>query len=423
MLIGYLVSQYPAASHTFIRREIDELRLRGINVQTFSVRRPEPNECRTKRDNSALQETFYLLPIPVMPLVAAHIGAICTRPAAYLSVAGLALKHRAPGVRALIWAFFHFAESIVLAGELKRRRIQHLHNHFANSGATVGLLASTFLGLPWSVTLHGVSETDYPAGLLLGKKVEAAQFVACVSHFGRAQAMRVTPPDHWHKLCIVRCGLDLTAVPEYRLQSLTSRPRIICVGRLSPEKGQIGLLAAFAAIQAQGIEAELVLVGDGPERPCIEEKIQEFGLGPNVKLKGRLDEKTTLLEIAVSDLLVLPSFMEGLPIVLMEAMAVGVPVVATRIAGIPELIMDEKEGLLFRPADWCDLAQKITRLLRDGELRRAVTRAARVKVQAEFEIGCSVRPLLARFGGSEPFSEASSTATELKTSFDQPVPG
>ena len=224
--------------------------------------------------------------------------------------------------------------------------------------------------------LHGVSETDYPAGLLLGKKIEAAQFVACVSHFGRAQAMRVTSPDHWRKLFIVRCGLNLLAVPEYHLQPSRARPRIICVGRLSPEKGQIGLLEAFAAVQAQGIDAELVLVGDGPERSCIEKRIHQLGLGLGITLKGRLDEETTLLEIASSDLLVLPSFMEGLPIVLMEAMALGVPVVATRVAGIPELIMDEKEGLLFRPADWCDLAQKITRLLRDEPLRRDVARAA-----------------------------------------------
>jgi colanic acid/amylovoran biosynthesis glycosyltransferase len=422
MLIGYLVSQYPAASHTFIRREIDELRLRGLNVQTFSVRRPGPSERRTERDHSAFKETFYLLPVSVISLVAAHVAAIGTRPAAYFCVAALALKHRAPGFRALIWAFFHFAESIVFARELKRRRIQHLHNHFANSGATVGLLTSTFLGLPWSMTLHGVSETDYPAGLLVGRKIEAAQFVACVSHFARAQAMRVTSPDHWRKLFIVRCGLNLSAVPEYRLPSPRVRSRIICVGRLSPEKGQIGLLEAFSAIQAQGIEAELVLVGDGPERSRIERKVHELGLAPAVTLRGRLDEETTLLEIATSDLLVLPSFMEGLPIVLIEAMALGVPVVATHVAGIPELVMDEREGLLFRPGDWRDLAQKITRLLRDGELRRDLSKAARAKVEAEFEIGCAVGPLLARFQGTGLFAKTLSPVTEVNPTVNCPVP-
>jgi colanic acid/amylovoran biosynthesis glycosyltransferase len=405
MVIGYLVSQYPAASHTFIRREIDELRLRGLDIQTFSVRRPEPSECRSERDYSAFQQTFYVLPVSGIPLVAAHIAAIFTRPAAYFCVVALAFRHRPPGVRAAIWAFFHFAESIVLARELNRRRIQHLHNHFANSGAIVGLLASAFLRLPWSMTLHGISETDYPAGLLLGKKIEAAQFVACVSHFGRAQGMRVTSPSQWRKLFIVRCGLNLSALPEYHLRPSSARLRIICVGRLSPEKGQIGLLEAFADVPAQGIDAELVLVGDGPERSSIERKIHELGLSPCITLKGRLDEKSTLLEIASSDLLVLPSFMEGLPIVLIEAMALGVPVIATRVAGIPELIMDEKEGLLFRPADWGDLTQKITRLLRDEDLRRDLASAARAKVETEFEIGCAVAPLLAHFQDAKQCSQ------------------
>jgi len=197
---------------------------------------------------------------------------------------------------------------------------------------------------------------------------------------------------------------------------------LICVGRLSPEKGQIGLLEAFAAIQAQGIKAELVLVGDGPERFRIEKKVNELGLGPGVTLKGRLDEQTTLLEIATSDLLVLPSFIEGLPIVLMEAMALGVPVVATRVAGIPELITDEKEGLLFRPADWRDLAQKITRLLRDGALRQDLSRAARAKVEADFEIGCAVGPLLARFQATETFARTPSTLTPKKPAVNRPAP-
>jgi len=344
----------------------------------------------------AVQETFYILPVTVATVLGAHGSAICARPLAYFRTARLALKHRAPGVRAFLWALFHFAESVILARELRRSRIQHLHNHFANSGANVGLLATAFLGLPWSLTLHGVSETDYPAGLLLGQKIEAAQFVACASHFGRAQAMRTTCPEHWHKLSVVRCGLKLAAMP-CRVPPSNAPPRVICVGRLSPEKGHLGLLEAFARVVGEGIEAQLVLVGDGRERPRIEQKIGELGLRQCVALKGRLDEESTLAEIAISDLLVLPSFMEGLPVVLMEAMALRVPVIAPRLAGIPELVVDEKEGLLFRPADWNDLFEKITRLLRDEQIRRDVAMAARAKVEAEFEIGSAVRPLLAYF--------------------------
>lgn len=400
MRIGYLVSQYPAASHTFIRREVEALRRRGLTIDTFSIRRPAANERASTEDVAAYQSTWYVLPIAFGALCSAHLGALLRRPGAYFRVLRLALRHRAPGLRAWLWSLFHFAEGIVLARELRRRDIRHLHNHFANAGANVGLLASQFLGLPWSLTLHGISETDYPAGLLLAEKIKHAQFVACVSWFGRAQAMRITPPDQWPKLFVSRCGLDLAAVARH--VSIERRPdaphRIVCVGRLSAEKGHLGLLEAFAGVRAK-TEAELVLVGDGPERPLIEAEAARLGIAPFVVFRGRLSEPDTLAEIGQADLLVLPSFMEGLPIVLMEAMALGVPVAAARVAGVPELIDDEREGLLFRPSDWSDLQDAMAGLLADDGLRARLSAAAVEKVRGEFDIERAIEPLLARFGG------------------------
>jgi glycosyltransferase involved in cell wall biosynthesis len=396
MRVGYLVSQYPAVSHTFIRREIDALRVRGVPIETFSVRRPRAEECVSARDRAAFEETCYLLPPNPATLLLAHGTALFNRPVSYLRVLCLALRHRVPGLRALVWALFHFAEAILLAREVERRRIEHLHNHFANAGANVGLLVARFLQLPWSLTLHGVSETDYPAGPLLGAKIEAARFVACVSHFGRAQAMRAVPPEHWHKLFVVRCGLNLEQLPRRQPRSVM-RPRVVCVGRLSREKGHVGLLEAFAMVRARGIDAQLVLVGDGPERARIQHRIAALGLHDCVALKGLLDEEQTLAQIANSDALVLPSFMEGLPIVLMEAMALGTPVIATRVAGIPELVVEEQEGLLFSPADWNELAELLARLLTDPRLRERLGKTARAKIEAQFEIGRTVEPLLACF--------------------------
>lgn len=395
MRIAYLVSQYPAPSHTFIRREVEALRARGLDIRTFSVRPPSLAE-RTVDDAVAFAETTYLLPMQLGRLLAAHLSAIGYRPLAYLSVLRLALGHRAPGVRALLWSLFHFAEAIVLAHALRRDGIDHLHNHFANAGATVGLLATRFLNMPWSLTLHGISETDYPAGLLLARKIAAARFVACVSWFGRAQAMRITPPKHWPKLSIVRCGL---ALPPMRATGhpASDEPRIVCVGRLSPEKGHEGLLDALAILHARDLRARLVLVGDGPSRASIEAHAASLQLGGSVVFAGRLGERDTLAEIAAASILVLPSFMEGLPIVLMEAMALGVPVVASRVAGVPELVDDEVEGLLFRPSDWTDLADKIARMLTDEAMRDGARRRARVKVERDFEIGAAVDPLIALF--------------------------
>jgi glycosyltransferase involved in cell wall biosynthesis len=391
--IAYVVSQYPASSHTFISREIEAVRAAGLHIETFSIRRPSDAELRADRDRLAYASTSYVLPARPGKVLAAHVGALMRGPARYASALALALRHRAPGVRALIWAGFHFVEAVMLAHELRKRRIDRVHNHFANAGATVGMLAARIIGVPWSLTLHGISETDYPAGLTLSDKVAFADFVACVSWFGRAQAMRITAPRFWPKMRIVRCGLDLPALDPLRTPGRTAAD-IVCVGRLSPEKGHLGLLDACAALSHDGLDVDLVLVGDGPDRASIEERIAQLGLQARVRLVGRLDEAGTLARIASSKLLVLPSFMEGLPIVLMEAMALGVPVVASRVAGVPELIEDGLEGLLFRPGDWDDLAAKMRSLLNGEVARDAMVARARAKVEREFDVVRAVRPLL-----------------------------
>lgn len=401
MRIAYLVSQYPAASHTFIRREIAALRAKGVSIDTFSIREPSESERVSPADRAEYESTFYVLPFDLGRVLTAHTGALGQHPVRYLKTLGLALQHRVPGVKALAMSLAHFGEAILLARELERRKISHVHNHFANSGANVGYLATRFLGLPWSLTLHGISETDYPAGVLLPAKLQAANFAACVSHFGRAQAMRTVDPSHWSKFMIVRCALDLSALPQ-RSSVTRARPRLVCVGRLSPEKGHIGLLEAFAAARARGADAELVLVGDGPDREAIERKIDALGMGGHVVMRGRLSEPDTLASIAESDALVLASFMEGLPVVLMEAMALGLPVIAPRVAGVPELVEDGVHGLLFAPSAWNELADCVYKLASDAGLRAKLASANRAKVEAEFEIGQAVSPLEQRFGAAQP---------------------
>ena len=396
MRLAYLTSQYPAASHTFIRREIEALRARGAEIETFSVRSPAADEAQAEADREEAQKTYYILLQSARDFLAAHLGALLTGPGQYLRTLVLALGHRAPGARGLLLAFAHFAESVLLARELKRRRVQHLHNHFANSAATVGLLASRFLGIGWSFTMHGISETDYPAGLLLGRKIEAARMVACVSYFGRAQGMRLVSSNHWDKMHVVRCGLPFDRLP-LRVAGRKNTETLICVGRLSPEKGQAGLLRAFAQLRERHEDVRLRLVGDGPDRNALEALAAELGLTDRLTFLGRLNENDTLAEIAESDLLVLPSFMEGLPIVLMEAMALGVPVVASRVAGIPELVEDESAGLLFAPSDWGGLARCIERLLTDGPLRKSLAEQGKRKVLAEFDAQASAKVLTGLF--------------------------
>ena len=397
--LAFLTSQYPAASHTFIRREVEALRALGWNIDTFSIRRPGADETASAADKAEADGTFYLLKQSPGAFLAAHASTLLSRPGRYLSTLKLALGHRAPGARGLFLGFAHFAESVLLARELKTRRTTHLHNHFANSAATVGLLASRLIGIRWSFTMHGISETDYPAGLMLGRKIEAAEFVACVSWFGRAQGVRLVGQDHWSKIHVIRCGLPFDRIPLKSPTEANTRT-IICVGRLSPEKGQAGLLRALAKLRATQPELRLRLVGDGPDRAALESLAKELELSDAVVFAGRLPEDDTLAEIARADLLVLPSFMEGLPIVLMEAMAVGVPVIASRVAGIPELVEDDVTGLLFTPSDWDELASRIDFLLGNEAVRDRLAERAKAKVAADFDTRKSAEQLATLFSSS-----------------------
>ncbi len=367
--VAYLVSDYHAPSHTFIRREIAAVRAQGVDVLAFSI--------RPGGDTDAHVE--HILGRSPLAYAGAIGWAFFTRPRRFLAGWRLALRHRPPGLKALLWSQFHFVEAMLLARLLHRGGATRLHNHFANSGATVGLIAAGFAQLPWSLTLHGISETDYPAGLLLADKIERAAFVACASYFMRAQAMRVVAAVHWRKMTVVRCGIDLAALPPPAPNREAGPARIVCVGRLSPEKGYFGLLDALAATPAAKEAAELVIVGDGPVAEA-----DELGLSGSIRFTGALSESDTLAEIARADILVLPSLMEGLPVVLIEAMALGRPVLASRVAGIPELVEEGQAGYLFTPSDWDDLARRLGALLDARARWPQMGRAGRDRVEAEF---------------------------------------
>lgn len=208
--------------------------------------------------------------------------------------------------------------------------------------------------------------------------------------------MRAAGPTFWEKMIITRCGVELEAMPE-KAREKRDALRVVSVGRLHPEKGQVGLLKAFRAALDQDLNAELYLVGDGPFRQTVTRVIERLGLEEHVTLLGSMAEHDTLKEVAKADLFVMSSLMEGLPVCLMEALALEVPVIAPRLSGIPELVVHGETGLLSTPADWAELAERIVELGRDPERGRALARRGRQKVEEEFDINRAVEPLLERF--------------------------
>jgi colanic acid/amylovoran biosynthesis glycosyltransferase len=411
--IAYLTSQYPAPSHTFVAREIAALERRGWRIEVFSIR-PGDSQSRPSPLREVAQ-TYCVLQQRPHTFAFAHLTWILTHPHRYFRTARFALAHRAPGFRSLLLAAAHFAEAAALARELNRRGCVHLHNHFANSAATVGLLAAKLAGIGWSFTMHGISETDYPAGLLLGEKIKSADWVACASWFMRAQGLRTIAPSDWGKLQVIRCGVSLEQLRfTPRKQPNVTTGALICVGRLSPEKAHAGLFEAFLAISRKHPSARLRLIGDGPCRLELVELAARLGLSAHIDFLGACPEEDTLAQIAHSDLLVLPSLLEGLPVVLMEAMAQGVPVVAPRLAGIPELVDHGATGLLFTPSDWDDLATQIIRLLNDGALRASIAIRAREKIENEFDIQNSSEALSRKFLASRDKLRSSPPSLTLR---------
>lgn len=395
MTIAYLTSEYPAPSHTFIRREIAALRARGAEIHTFSVRAPHHGTRFSAHDEAERAGTFYILSDKREAVLEA-LREIAKRPLRSLRTLALAYRHRVPGVRSLVYSAIYFTEALCLARALEAKGAQHLHNHFANPSAIVGLLASKHLGLGFSFTVHGVSEFDGDAGALLPAKVAEADFVVCITSYTRSQIMRFVPPEEWQKLILSRCGVDVDSIPE-RVPEPDARKRLISVARLAPEKGVHGALDAFALIRERGVDAELHLIGDGPLRNSLIARCRELGIQDDVIFHGQLSDVEVFHELKQADVFFLASLMEGLPIVLMEALAAGVPVVAPTIAGIPELITDGETGLLYPASDSEALAEQLTRLVNDPGLGARLAARGRRRLIERHSLATAIEPLLQVF--------------------------
>lgn len=396
--IAYLTSEYPKVSHTFIQREAEGVRDHGLDIITCSVRKPRPDDLTGPEEEAAYRSTFYILASAKNPLtlVGAHLGLLARAPGRYFRALALAWRTSAPGLRALLYQLFYFAEAGVLTQHLQRQGAAHLHTHFANSGCSVAMLTSELSGIPFSFMMHGPSEFFETDRWRLDEKVARARFVTCISHFCRSQLMLFSDQAHWPKLHIVHCALN----PDLYDRPAADRPsgkHILFIGRLSGVKGAPILLDALAALHPRHQNIHLTFVGDGPERPELEAKTAALGLSNAVTFAGFRSQGEVADYLAKTDVFALPSFAEGLPVVLMEALASRVPVVTTRIAGIAELVEDGVNGYLVPPGDIDSLVDRLERLLEDPEARTRMGDAGRQAVTAEFDIRTETARLSALF--------------------------
>ncbi len=347
--VAYLVNQYPKVSHSFIRREIRALEGLGVAVDRYAVRGWN-DPIADPADSEERGRTRYLLEEGFSGLVLDVLRTFARAPGAFLRAALLAVRLARRADRSLPYHLVYLAEACRLHAWMLATRATHLHAHFGTNAAEVALLAHALGGPPYSFTVHGPEEFDRPGALHLREKVASAAFVVAISSYGRSQLFRWSDLRDWPRIKVVHCGLDAGFLARDG-GNPPAAPRFVCVGRLCEQKGQLLLVEAVSRLAREGLPVELVLAGDGEMRAQIEAAMVEHGVKDRIRITGWISGAEVAAEIVAARALVLPSFAEGLPVVVMEAMALSRPVVSTFVAGIPELVRPGIEGWLVPPGD------------------------------------------------------------------------
>ena len=376
--IAYLLSQYPAVNHVFMLREVCFLRKLGLDIRVASIRNPDRDPgLMTTAEQEETRSTYYVKSSGLSRLVAAHAQTFVSRSSHYIRGLAGALRNDR------LYGLFYFAEAVAVGHWMRRHELSHVHSHFAS---TVAVLVARIFPVTLSITFHGPAEFQDPAGSRLAEKVHASLFCCAISQYGVSQLMYACGHSEWPKLELTTLGVDPQVFAPRSFRPNPSPFQIVCVGRLAPVKGQHLLIEAIAALVKEGRHIRLSFAGDGPDRIALCQDVENRGLTDYLSFEGNVNQDKLLDLYRESDALVLSSFAEGLPVVLMEAMAMEIPCVAPWVNGIPEIVTHETDGLLVPPGHADALARAIGRLMDDEELRRTLGQKARLKILEEFDL-------------------------------------
>ena len=370
MKIAYFVNQYPKVSHSFIRREINALEKQGIEVVRYALR-TDASELVDKEDKRELEKTRYLLNQPFIYFIQAFFLLLIKNPLKFINAFTAIFKLGWKSDRGLLRHFIYFLEACLLAKWSIASEATHIHAHFGTNSATVVMLAHILGGPPYSFTVHGPEEFDKPEFISIREKIKHSAFVVAISSFGKSQLYRWIEHDQWWKVKVVHCGLE-EAFYNIDIKPAKQNKKIVCVGRLCEQKGQLLLVEAAVKLIKEGEDIQLTLAGDGPMRADIEALIDKHDIADHIEITGWVSSDRVRQELLDSTALVLPSFAEGLPVVIMEAMALARPVVTTYIAGIPELVIPNENGWLMPAGSLDSLVSTIREVLQtsDEEIQR-----------------------------------------------------
>ncbi len=413
MTVGYVLKMYPRFSETFIVNEILELERRGVDVRIYSLRKPDDG--RFHANLAQVRAPVIYLPESLLPeagdVLAAQRACLKANPRVYLRVLGYALASRNE------YALKRFCQAAVLTEHLRANPVSHLHAHFASSATRVAMFVHLLAGVPYSFTAH--AKDIFQAGVnadLLRDKMRAARFVVTVSEFNRRYLAQlagapgrtglggllpagslVLPAQRVRR---VYNGVDLDVFNgDAASAGDADTPLILSIGRLVEKKGLGVLLQACALLRERGVRFRVELIGKGPLETALRAQIAALDLQDHVRLAGPQPQNAVVEAYRRADVFALPCVVaadgnrDGLPTVLLEAMAMSVPVVSTALTGIPEIVDEGQNGLLVPPNDPVALADALGRLLSDPALRAQLGAAARRKVLREFDLRANVAVL------------------------------
>lgn len=386
--IAYITNFFPSLSETFIYNEVSGLQARGLSIKTYSIRKPEIANL-SKESYDLFYSTKYLLPIDVMKFIRAHCYYFTKNPYKYFRLLFFLLtRHFDKNIRDRIRTFFHFGEGVYLAKIISGEHdISHIHAHYVSHPSTLAMVVSVLTNIPFSITAH--ADDIVLDRLFISEKVNASKFVITCTKYGKKTILKNPNIEDQEKISVVYHGVDIKKYSNAIVKK-SKKINLLTVGRLSEEKVQKNLIRACKILKEKGYEFQCQIVGGGPLFVDLNEEIINNHLTDYVKLVGQVFQEEIKKYYQMADIFVLPSIRENLPNVLLECMAMGVPAIASNIAGIPELIDNGRNGILVQPGNINVLADAIEELLNDEKLRLFLGENSRTRVCDEFDFEKSV---------------------------------
>ena len=368
--VAYVMTHYPRVALTYIAGEVDEVERLGGRIFPVVMNEPAPEDLKTEEARERQRRSLYLKALPLR-LARDMLACFAAHPIKTTKLAISALRSARSDLAIIGRRLAHLSYGAVAARHCRAQGIQHLHAQFGLAPATIAWFACEIMNFrgnaacTWSFTIHGFHDFVNETEGRLDLKASSASFVVCISDFTRSQLCRITDPRLWDRFHVIRCGIDLEQFPRRSEKPLPSLPRIVILGRLSPEKGHSILLEAVARLISQGMPVEVEIIGDGPFGDEIRRQESALGLDGRVIYAGELLPTEVAQRLSKADIFCMASFAEGLPISIMEAMAVGVPVVTTWVGGIPELAVNKVTAMTVPPGNCDELAAAIKQLIED----------------------------------------------------------